>query len=174
GRGDSGVWPAGRMGGASASLPWKKTTLWGTLSWLSKVISNGRFTGPARQFLLNEMSLAAIERGLGAVGQPAVLGALAAVVTRLGDGQVEGVEVAGEGVTLEQELAHVEGVDDVLGLGGEPDRLAHRQDHHRRLGDGPLDGQVLGRLVGRQGHPLALGGGMALPPEAEHGSPPPG
>src|SRR4030095_8887435 len=70
GPGNSGVWAAGRIGGASASLPWKKTTVWGTLSWLSKVISNGRFTGPARQFLLNEMSLAAIERGLGSAGQP--------------------------------------------------------------------------------------------------------
>src|SRR4029450_9020556 len=69
GRGTRGLWAAGRIGGASASLPWKKTTLWGTLSWLSKVISNGRFTGPARQFLLNEMSLAAIERGLGWGGE---------------------------------------------------------------------------------------------------------
>src|SRR4029450_12477461 len=56
--------------GASASLPRKKTTLWGTGSWLSKPIWNGRLTGPARQFLLKAMSLAAIERGLGSAGQP--------------------------------------------------------------------------------------------------------
>src|SRR4030095_3612360 len=57
------------------------------------------------------------------VGQAAVLGALAAVVARLGDGQVEGVDVVGEGVALEEELAHIERVDDVLGLGGEADRV---------------------------------------------------
>ena len=60
----------GQDPGALASLPSKKATLWGTASWLSKLILNGRFTGPARQSLLKATSLAAMERGSPPPWQP--------------------------------------------------------------------------------------------------------